>query len=342
MFLMLSAFYNYMYTIKQIPEDFIVKELSSVKALDKGDYGLFRLRKRDCTTLKACKWIAESLKIPLKYVGFAGIKDRHAVTEQMVSIKGKGKAAERVSNKIMQISFLGWSDSPVSLGDLSKNGFEITVRNIDKGPERITQIINYFDDQRFSKNNHLVGKAVIKRDFKGACDLLDEPSVKGHLSESPSDYIGAIKSLPLKARLIYIHAYQSWLFNRMIVEFLKDIDCLKASYSLGELLFPKEKIDDMKIPLIGFGTQPCGDSPMDKIMTDILSEEKIKARDFIIKGIPEMSAEGNLRDITTEVKDLAVGPLEDDELNPGKKKVTVSFSLKKGSYATIAIKRMFL
>ena len=331
-----------MYKIKQIPEDFVVNERSSPELQDRGNYAIFRLKKKDFTTLKACQIIADSLKIPLKNIGFAGAKDRQAVTEQVISIKKSGKSAEKVSNDLIQISFLGYSDNPISLGDLKGNHFIITIRNLEnETPDSINQIINYFDDQRFSTNNHLVGKAIIKKDFKTACGLLEkEKLVKDHLKERPKDFVGAIKKVPFKIRTMYIHAYQSWLFNQTIIGFIKDLDCIHVEYSLGTLLFPKKDMKEFDIPLIGFQTERSENSGMNRMIENIKKQEDISERDFITKSMPELSAEGGLRPLVVKITDLKIDKPEIDNLNEGKNKITVEFNLPKGSYATIVIKRM--
>ena len=78
-----------------------------------------------------------------------------------------------------------------------------------------------------------------------------------------------------------------------------------------------------------------------EIIEAIMEKEGITDRDFIIRKIPEISAEGTERDMFIEVKDLEIGNLEDDELNNGKKKSRIKFFLQKGSYATEFIRQVF-
>ena len=84
------------------------------------------------------------------------------------------------------------------------------------------------------------------------------------------------------------------------------------------------------------------DEEIKEIILKLMPSEQITFTDFIIKPIPELSQEGELRKAFMEVKDLKIGKLEPDELNKGKNKITLSFSLGKGSYATMVIKRNFL
>ena len=72
-----------------------------------------------------------------------------------------------------------------------------------------------------------------------------------------------------------------------------------------------------------------------------MQNEQIEFNDFVIRAIPDLSSEGSERELYAEVKDMKIGELEKDELNKGKKKVKISFSLDKGSYATEVVKALF-
>ena len=85
----------------------------------------------------------------------------------------------------------------------------------------------------------------------------------------------------------------------------------------------------------------CEDKKMSSILSSVMEQEGISERDFVIRSLPEMSAEGGARDMISAVEDLKITEPEADELNPRKKKLAVEFSLKKGCYATIVIKDMF-
>jgi tRNA pseudouridine13 synthase len=328
------------YIIKQIPEDFVVNEVSSVKLLDKGAYAVFRLRKKNYTTERAVQQIADSLCIDRKRVGYAGSKDSKAITAQNISIHNvKKDKVESLKLKDIKLGFLGYSNEPISLGDLDGNSFEIVVRNITEKPKVIDRIINYFGEQRFSTNNAEIGKAIIKKDFKKAVDRIiesigdEEKKVIEHLEKNKNDYVGALKTMPWKTLNMYIHAYQSKIWN----EITKELQ--KGSPTLNSGAISIDNIKNMKLPLIGFATE-VQDKDVKQIVERILQNEDIKKEDFVIRAIPDLSSAGNERDLFVEIRDLNIGKLENDELNQGKKKVKVSFSLGKGSYATEVIKAL--
>lgn len=332
-----------MHQIKQIPEDFIVKEVSKPEATNKeksGNYLYFILKKRNYNTISAINMIRKHLNLPERFIGFAGNKDRNAITEQLISIKSVPKEKiERLNLKDIELKYIGSDSSPISLGDLEKNEFIISVRNLSKKNLEIFNkksvdskrlfIPNLFGSQRFSTNNAEIGKLIVKKEYKKAAGLVGDKNDKNtedNENNQNNNPIEVLRKLPLKLRRIYIHAYQSLLWNQAAEEYIKN-----------------KKIDNIKIPIVGFGTEieEIKDAELKKIIKNILEKEKLSPRDFIIKSIPELSSEGTERDLFLEVKDFRVLKQEKDELNKGKKKIIVSFSLPKGSYATVVIDYLF-
>lgn len=315
-----------MYQIKQIPEDFVVKEISSVKIEERGGYGYFRLRKRNRNTLGAVELIAGKMGINQKEIGFGGNKDKKAVTEQVISIRGGRKEKiKELKLKDIELEFLGYGEEPVTLGRLERNYFEIVVRHLDnfnfKTPKKI---INYFDEQRFGGNNAEIGRQIVKKNFGQAVKLIDKKELEDYLARKKNDFVGALKLVPRRLLKLYVNAYQSRLWNETVKEALKKREDVK------ELL------------LIGFGlrTGEIKNKEIKKIIEKILEKEEITPEDFVIKQIPELSQEGGIRNVFVEVKNFKVLEKDEDELNPGKKKIKVSFSLPKGSYGTLVVKEM--
>ena len=336
------SFFSIMYKIKQLPEDFIVREISSVNAKENGFYAYFLLKKNNYSTVRALEVLSEKLSIPLKNFGFAGNKDKNAVTEQKISIFKGSKNIENMRLNGIELKYLGNGKSPISLGDLEGNEFTITIRNL--GNDGIEKIKNYenkkfnapnlFGPQRFSKNNHLVGKAIIKKDFRSAAELLlenngnVEDKIRRHLEGNKNNFIGALRFIPLKTRKLFVHAFQSFLFNEIVNEYVKNID--KPEYN---------ETDNIEIPVIGFNFEinTIKNTSLKKIIKNILEKEKIIPRDFIINQMPELTSEGGYRNLFFEVKNLKVLEIGNDELNENVQKIKISFSLPKSCYATTLI-----
>ena len=218
--------------IKTLPEDFVVREVAQLP-LGKGKYDYYLLQKKGWTTLGAVKRLADFLQIPLKDIGFAGNKDKQAVTTQFISIFGVSrKKVEQFSLSDVTLTYQGSGDKRLRLGDLEANTFDIIVRDL---PERkalsITKIKNLFDDQRFGveKNNVPVGKALIQGRFKDACDLLQLPY-------DGKDYLKALRNIPKRLLRLYVSSYQSYLWNTVA-----------------------DKVEDVEtVPLVGFLTELTG------------------------------------------------------------------------------------
>jgi len=305
------------YEIKKVPEDFFVKEIINIKTSERGRFSYYWLRKINYSTIEAVDFISKKLRVPLKSINFAGTKDKRAVTEQLISIKN-GKKKNYDFGKI-KLEFFGYGDEPVNLGAHKENYFEIILRGIKKVPLKRNWMVNYFDEQRFSEKNVEVGRAIIKRDFRKAVELLGVTSEK-------NDFVGALRKINRKMLRMYVHAYQSYLWNKSVSDLFASRHKIKCS--IGEFSVPEKMPKKFSFPIIGFGTA-------DQRVKKIFDEEKITPRDFIIKQIPEISSEGAERDVIIELNDLKIDNLED-------KKIKLSFTLPKGSYATMFIKHLFL
>jgi len=326
-----------MYKIKEKLEDFIVKEKTNIKGKQERDrYVYFFLKKQNLTTIEAIERIANKLKIKIKRIGFAGNKDKKAITEQLISFFKVSK--ERIENlklKNISLKFYGYGNKPILLGDLEGNYFIIVVRNLTKkdidrfNKNKNKKALNLFGEQRFSKQNIKIGKALIKKDFKKAIELIIknegcyERDVKEYLKENKNDFVGALRKINKNILKLYIHAYQSYIFNKTLKEYSKNTN--------------KQE----KIPIVGFGTDlNVFNKKIREIIEKIMKEEGISFRDFIIKQIPELSSFGGERDLFIEIKNFSY-KIMDDDLNIGKKKMILKFFLKKGCYATTVIKFLF-
>lgn len=313
-----------MYRIKQLPEDFIVEEENEFDLDASGRYALVSMKKINYDTVKAVSRIARALHIADKKIGFAGNKDRNAVTTQYISIENVSKdRIESLKLKAIVLEYKGRIKDRINLGYLEGNRFTITVRNLDddtvtKKPEHVA---NYFGEQRFSKNNAKIGKLLIIGEFKKAVELIDDDTVKDFLSKNPRNHIGAFRTLPKKIQRLYVHAYQSHLWNKAVESYLNK---------------PRENID---FPVIGFDSEL--DDEIEDIYDRLLEEEDITFRDFIIRQIPELSCDGSSRRLFMDINDFTASKLQDDELNKGKKKIILKFKLDKGSYATTLVKHLF-
>lgn len=172
-----------------------------------------------------------------------------------------------------------------------------------------------------------------------------------HLVAHPDDFRGALEHVPLRQRVIHAFAYQSFLWNRAVSRLLRggvnSAQRLRISTIAGDLvgwkyLAPEreEKLKVMRTPL--FGPEGDGGSdPFRRAMHEEMQDAGIRRNDFVEHAVPGMIWKEEPRDVLVKPADVADVRLEPDELNPGQVKATLQFSLPRGAYATMMIKRLF-
>ena len=304
-----------MYSIKNKPEDFIVDEVINLN-LDSGRYIYFRLKKENFTTINALELLAGKLNLKLKNFGFAGNKDKKAITTQSCSVFGAN--ADKLKDLKLgniKIDIIGRGKTPISLGDLEGNNFKIFVK-----AEKIKKtdfFVNYYGEQRFGVDcsNHIIGKYLLEKKFKQACNSLNLPE---------SNPINSLREFGTRKLKFFLHSYQSYLWNSLVYEKLKEKDGFEVPYCLGKYKFLDKKIKNFKLNLPNFDTDDYNHA---------LKRENLTKEAFLIRELPELVSETSFRDVIREVKGLKV--------KRGKEGYFLSFFLNKGSYATVFLKKLF-
>ncbi len=366
--------------IKAVPEDFFVEEVpllkreaeeakvkwkEKMKRLGKENasvYTILKVKKVNMDTFSAISALSKELKIPKKSFGFAGMKDKRAVTVQFMSVPFREpKEVIGISAQGAEIIDAFLSARRIKLGDLEGNRFRIAVRGISREKEekireriekaRKSGFPNLFGDQRFGSGrmiNHIIGKHIIKGEFEQAVmlfltekgdasssarerlsrerdfskalsyfprSLSHERAMILHLSRHPGDFAGALSTLPKTLGRMFVHAYQSWLWNMIASEAKKDII----------------------IPIIGSKTDLSKYPDAKDAAERVMKREGITFSDFVIRDIMHLTTRGDERRSVAFPKDVKYA-FNEDEMNEGKIKLTISFFLPKGSYATVFIK----
>src|SRR5436853_6997118 len=112
--------------IKQLPEDFLVEELTDVVAGTEGPFALYTLEKKGWATPDALQAVRRRWKIDLRRVSYGGLKDRHAHTLQYVTILHGPRRGLRHHD--IKVDYLGQVAAPFTSNDIRANPFPLTQR----------------------------------------------------------------------------------------------------------------------------------------------------------------------------------------------------------------------
>ncbi|MTC27423.1 tRNA pseudouridine(13) synthase TruD [Providencia alcalifaciens] len=150
-------------TLKSFPEDFVVKEDLGFELDGEGEHVMVRVEKTGCNTLFVAEQLAKFAKISARAVSYAGLKDRHAVTEQWFCLQMPGKDTPDFSAWQLEgcrVLAVTRQKRKLRIGSLKGNQFEITLRDItnaDDVEQRLQKVAklgvpNYFGEQRFGRD----------------------------------------------------------------------------------------------------------------------------------------------------------------------------------------------
>jgi tRNA pseudouridine13 synthase len=332
--------------VKTIPEDFIVIEEIS---LEQGNQNIYLLLKKNYSTHYAIKQIAKSAGIDEKFLRYCGNKDKQAVTLQlfscdrelslqMINRRAIQKAPEKFSAlKVDNIDYNQFKDTDsffyvlpmgkgqrLGLGLHKGNDFIIRLRDC-KGITEKKFMVNYFDEQRFSKNNIQIGRLILQKNYTEAGKLIDPRIDESHA-------LLELKRLSKRQLQLYLHAFQSYLWNESVSRYFEkqntkvkkmDID---YGFKKTKLNVPVSETKNFEMPMIGFGYEEDNE-----IIDQIMQEFSLTPRSFILRDFSNLSLEGGSRNVIVETKV--------NSQQSGKDTI-LEFFLPKGCYATMLVKQI--
>jgi len=153
------------------PEDFVVEEQLGYSASGVGEHVLLRLRKRGRNTEEVARALARLAGVPPVAIGYAGLKDRHALTTQHFSVQLAGRTApdwSELEDESLTILACERHHRKVRRGTLRGNRFSIRITETDGDQaavdDRLRDIAtrgtpNYFGAQRFGHQGQNLGRA---------------------------------------------------------------------------------------------------------------------------------------------------------------------------------------
>lgn len=317
-------------TLRTVPEDFEVEELGRVIPQGEGSHLWLWVEKCSANTEWVARELAKLVGCALRDVGYAGLKDRHAVTRQWYSLPFSEsapldlQAPDGGSFRILKQQRHG---KKLKRGTLNGNRFALKLRDLQGDQSDLQQrletvrdngVPNYFGSQRFGHGG---------RNVQQGFELLSKRA-----------------RLPKNKRSIYLSAIRSFLFNQVLAERVKlkswdqildgELAMLNGTQSVFPCENPDAEIEDRchrhdihpSGPLPGDGgTQPNGSAfELEQnvlqgwpALTELLCSQRLQASRRCLRLIPT--------DMTWD--------LSDDELN-------LSFVLPSGAYATTVLREL--
>lgn len=319
-------------TIKASFEDFRVDETLGFELDGAGQHLWLSVQKRNHTTDEVARCLAKAVGVRVRDVGYAGLKDRHAVTTQWFSIDVGGRSIpdwETVLPQDCRILETSRHSRKLRRGVLRGNTFEIILREvsgaveeIDGRAERIIQngAPNYFGEQRFGRDAGNVEPALHL--------LRGEKTVRNrHL------------------RGIYYSCARSLLFNRVLATRVArsnwdqpiagDVMMLDGSRSRFRVSQPDDALTERARcldihptgPLWGVGEAIAG-GEAGQLETEVLAEYSEWCA-----GLENAGLEHDRRALRVVAKDMICDRFSDDA-------VRVRFSLPAGAYATTVLREL--
>lgn len=169
------------------PEDFFVEELPAFAPSGEGEHLLLTIEKRGLNTAFVAKRLAQWAGIAEMGVGYAGLKDRHAVTRQRFSVHLPKKVSPDVAaldGDDLKVLEQHWHQRKLPRGALAGNRFAIVLREVVGDREaiehrleqiRASGVPNYFGEQRFGREAANIDAA--RRMFAGERVKRDQRSI---------------------------------------------------------------------------------------------------------------------------------------------------------------------
>ncbi|BDU15872.1 tRNA pseudouridine(13) synthase TruD [Lysobacter auxotrophicus] len=324
--------------MRTTPEDFVVEEIPGFEPTGAGEHLLLTVEKRGMNTGFAAKHIAQWAGVGEVAIGYAGLKDRHAVTRQRFSVHLPKKVAPDLSTldfvqgeERLTVVEHTWHAKKLPRGALAGNRFVLTLRAVRGERDAIGQrlaaiaergVPNYFGEQRFGRDGDNVANA--RAMFNG-------------------------RRVRREQRTLLISAARSELFNRVLAQRVQrgcwdtpldgEVWMLDGSRSV----FGPEPFDDaLALRLASFDIHPTGPlwgrgeprttGEAAQLEAEALSGEEALA---LRAGLEAEGLKQERRALRLKPAELAWSWREDDVLE-------LAFALPPGTYATVVLAELGL
>lgn len=183
--------------------DFIVREELGYPLAGEGEFVAVKVRKTNANTLFVGEQLAKFAGISAKNMSYAGLKDRHAVTEQWFCLHLAGKETPDFSQfecEGVEILEVTRHNRKIRTGALEGNYFELLLRDVVESEELVARLNqlqavgfpNYFTEQRFGRDGHNLTQA--QRWASGEISVKDRKKRSFYLSAARSEVFNLVVS----------------------------------------------------------------------------------------------------------------------------------------------------
>ena len=178
----------------------------------------------------------------------------------------------------------------------------------------------------------------------------NERKVLTYLRDYPRDFVKAINLINPRLLSLFIAAYQSYIWNEMVGEFTKinlpENKLIKFSYTAGEMVFYKalpkglfKEFAETQIPLIDHKVKFQGEK-IKEIGEGVMKTEGVVIENFRLNKIKKAFFKSVSRRLIVIPEVVEISDPAYDEISPNKNKLTITFTLPSGSYATVLLRRL--
>lgn len=335
--------------IRSSAEDFVVEEIPLYTPCGEGEHTYLWIEKTLRTTEEVARELARVAEVHSRDVGYAGRKDRGAVTRQWFSVRGLDVAgAEDLDLRGARVLEAGLHRNKLRTGHLAGNRFELVVRDVDEGRlatarERLEELSacgmqNRFGNQRFGRDGENAARALALLRGEAAPEAGEANSSKRSRGRARNDR---------RDQRFLMSALQSAVFN----DFLAERELPDSELEVGDVAMVHESggmfvVEDLPVEAAraaSFEISPTGPLFGTKMMT---AEGAVGEREAALIerwGIPvagELVAPRGVR-LRGARRPLRVR-IDSPSLSSGDSGVAkLTVTLPPGSYATVLLEELF-
>jgi len=342
---------------KAKPEDFVVNERLEVDFTGEGEHLWLHIKKSGINTAYLAKLLSEWANIPLRDVGYSGLKDRQALTTQWFSLRLPKKQkpdsdfapVDIKEHETVKIIAEHWHNKKLNRGTHNANQFVITLRDIEFAKDQTlgdkssveqhlqtiskTGVPNYFGPQRFGFGGNNIREALnlFARPLKSTSSAKKKNKRKSAVREQNSMELSAARSLIFNQILAARVQDGSWntglngeVFN------LNGSGSIFASEHMDETLQARLASGDIHPTAVMWGAgnnKVAGDAA--ELENTVVQQDALLAA--LATGLEQREVKAQRRALRLPVEDLSWRWADEQD---GEQTLVLSFTLTTGSFAT--------